>query len=569
MYKSLVSERNKIWNELYSNNNNHKLPLEDNLNLSLTITLIDGTKIQGIKGESTPRNIVMVLSNNIFVAEVNNKLWSLDEPLVEDSTIIYHSFDSDIGKKVFWNTSSFILASVLEELFEYPVLFYVTSTGFYCNTDYNHISEVSYTNIKTNFNKRIKSKYPIQKLTLSKDNTMKLFKNHKYISDIITASSNTLFTTYRYKSYIGISKLPLCNINIIKFIEIIGSDNIQNSFRLSCISFPDKKMLIDWRKQYEESKCRDYRYIGKVQQLFLEDSNQLCLLSAGTIIYNKLIDLIRKSYLKHNFEEVITSNMSSCDSHSKILSYKSLPLRLCEFKWLNFDNISKLYHDSHVFCHLNEFYVELENLLLLLKLIYSTCNLSFTLELSKCSNSNLDSLVKDVLNNSNYNYRYKDNESLDNLKIDIYINNCLNQSYKLGNISIDYNVDKQLVTIHTISYGCMEKFLNIIIEHFGGDWPLWLSPYQFIIVPVSDKFNHYANDVKQELLTSGLYAHVDLSSNTFLKKLAIAVNSYYNYILIVGNTEFESRCVSVRTKTEFIGTYSIKKLIDKSFNNNL
>jgi len=95
--------------------------------------------------------------------------------------------------------------------------------------------------------------------------------------------------------------------------------------------------------------------------------------------------------------------------------------------------------------------------------------------------------------------------------------------------------------------GSVERFTAILTEHFAGKWPFWLSPRQVLIIPVAAPHKAYAQEVAQKLWDAGLYADADMSDATLPKKIRNGEVSSYNFILVVGSEELESRSVNVRS----------------------
>ncbi len=104
------------------------------------------------------------------------------------------------------------------------------------------------------------------------------------------------------------------------------------------------------------------------------------------------------------------------------------------------------------------------------------------------------------------------------------------------------------VIIHRAIYGSFERFFAILIEHFGGFWPFWLSPRQSIVVPVSEKYLKYAKSVQAQLRADVFHVDLEMSDRNLGKKLAEARNRYYNTILVVGEAEEAAGTVNMRTR---------------------
>jgi threonyl-tRNA synthetase len=104
------------------------------------------------------------------------------------------------------------------------------------------------------------------------------------------------------------------------------------------------------------------------------------------------------------------------------------------------------------------------------------------------------------------------------------------------------------VIIHRAIYGSFERFIAILIEHYGGFWPFWLSPRQAIVVPVSEKFMDYAKDIVSGLRAEKFHVDIDTSDRTMGKKMAEARNQYYNNIIVVGEQEVADQTVTIRLR---------------------
>lgn len=119
------------------------------------------------------------------------------------------------------------------------------------------------------------------------------------------------------------------------------------------------------------------------------------------------------------------------------------------------------------------------------------------------------------------------------------------------------------VIIHRAIYGSFERFIAILIEHFGGMWPFWLSPRQAIVVPVSEKSLEYAREVQTELRQGRFHVELDVSDRTMNRKLLDAHNNYYNVILVVGENEISSRTVNMRVQGGEEITLSVSAVLAK------
>ncbi|MDD5213836.1 MAG: threonine--tRNA ligase [Candidatus Gracilibacteria bacterium] len=163
-------------------------------------------------------------------------------------------------------------------------------------------------------------------------------------------------------------------------------------------------------------------------------------------------------------------------------------------------------------------------------------------------------------------------------KLDFMFKDCLGREWQLATIQCDFNLPERFnlsftneegnperpVVIHRAISGSLERFIGIIIEHFAGLFPTWLSPRQVIIVPVADKFDDYAKALNQKLKALDIRSTVDYSTDSLNKKVRNAETSKYNYVLIVGEQEVADNTVSVRNvKTKEQLTEKVENFIEK------
>ncbi|MEF2278573.1 threonine--tRNA ligase [Deinococcus sp. YIM 134068] len=148
-------------------------------------------------------------------------------------------------------------------------------------------------------------------------------------------------------------------------------------------------------------------------------------------------------------------------------------------------------------------------------------------------------------------------------KLDFVVKDVLGREWQLGTIQVDYNLperfdityvgedgqDHRPVMIHRAPFGSLERFVGILIEHYGGDFPLWLAPRQIAIIPIADRHNTYAETLAASLKAAGLRAEVDDSTNRMNAKVRNAELAKIPVMLIVGDREEERREVSVRERT--------------------
>jgi threonyl-tRNA synthetase len=149
-------------------------------------------------------------------------------------------------------------------------------------------------------------------------------------------------------------------------------------------------------------------------------------------------------------------------------------------------------------------------------------------------------------------------------KIDFMVKDVIGRKWQLGTVQLDYNLPERFqleyigadnarhrpVMIHRAPFGSMERFTGILIEHFAGAFPVWLSPTQVTVLTISEKFNEYAKGVHAKLVAAGARAEIDLSGDKIGGKIKRAREQKVPYMLIIGGKEAEANAVAVRTRKD-------------------
>ena len=265
-------------------------------------------------------------------------------------------------------------------------------------------------------------------------------------------------------------------------------------------------------------------------------------------------------------------------------SYREFPMRVAELGLVHRYEASGQMHglvrvrqftqdDAHIFCIPNQIEAEIIGVINLLQEMYRTFGFdNYHVELSTQPEKHIGSdeiwetatnALRGALEHKGMNYQVNEGDgAFYGPKIDFHINDCLGRSWQLGTIQLDFsmpqrfeltyvdqdNTEKTPVMIHRAILGSLERFLGILIEHFGGNMPLWLSPQQVRVLPISEKTNDYACDVLKKLKSAGLFAAVDMSDDKVGAKIARAHADRIPYMLVVGPKEAEEKAVNVRIR---------------------
>jgi threonyl-tRNA synthetase len=164
-------------------------------------------------------------------------------------------------------------------------------------------------------------------------------------------------------------------------------------------------------------------------------------------------------------------------------------------------------------------------------------------------------------------------------KIDLHMTDSIGRSWQLGTVQLDYsmperfdlaytgadNADHRPVMIHRALMGSFERFIGILIEHYAGEFPLWLAPVQALVLPISDRHNGYAEQVAAELRSAGLRVEVDDRAESIGKKIREGELRKAPYMLILGDKESDAGNVSVRRHGEGdLGALTISEFAERT-----
>ena len=307
-------------------------------------------------------------------------------------------------------------------------------------------------------------------------------------------------------------------------------------------------------------------------------------------------------------EEFLLKPMN-CPHHCEIYnarqwSYKDLPKRYAEFGTVyRYEQSGELHgltrvrgftqDDAHIFCMPTQLDEEFKKVIDLVLYVFGSLGFeNFTAQVSLRdpekpekyigSDENWDLAETAIINaakekNLNYVIEYGE-AAFYGPKLDFMVKDALGRKWQLGTIQVDYNLperfdlsykgsDNELhrpVMIHRAPFGSLERFVAILLEHTGGNFPLWLMPEQVILLCVSEKYEKYAQKVLNQLENNEIRALIDNRNETIGKKIREAQLNKYPYMLIVGEKEAAENTVAVRSRAEGdTGTLTVETFIQK------
>lgn len=321
-------------------------------------------------------------------------------------------------------------------------------------------------------------------------------------------------------------------------------------------------------------------------------SKNLYVMSGHYAKYGK--DSFQPIHTPEEGEEYMLKPMN-CPHHCSIFawkprSYKELPLRLAEFGTVyRYEQSGELHgltrvrgftqDDAHIFCTPEQVKDEFLRVMDIIMIIFRALKFDkFEAQISLRDKVNRDKYI-----GSEENWEHAEQAIIEACKekglearveygeaafygpkLDFMVKDAIGRRWQLGTIQVDYNLPERFqleytgadnqkhrpVMIHRAPFGSMERFVAVLIEHTAGHFPLWLTPDQVVVLPISDKYNDYANEVCRQLNDSDVRATVDDRSEKIGRKIRDNEMKHIPYLLIVGENEVNEGTVSIRKQGE-------------------
>ncbi len=295
----------------------------------------------------------------------------------------------------------------------------------------------------------------------------------------------------------------------------------------------------------------------------------------------------------------------NCPGHALIFnrdvrSYRDLPIRYADFGRLHRRERSGVTHgltrvmsfqqdDAHIFCTPDQIDVEVGKVINMILTVYEDFgfdDVSISLSTRPQDSiggddmwQNAHDALSDAMDAQDINYQIDEGEgAFYGPKIDFHVHDALGRDWQIGTIQLDFSMPKRFdleyvdeqddrqrpVMIHRAVFGSIERFLGILIEHYGGAFPFWLAPEQVRILPISEHQREYAEQLTKRLKEEGIRVHLDDRDETLSYRIRNGEKQKVPYLLIVGGDEVEAETVSVRDREEGdIGEQSLDEFIQE------
>lgn len=612
-----------------------------------TITCEPGKKVYEI-----------IADNKALAAKVNGKIVDLSFELNEDAEVSPIYFDAEEGKKIFWHSTSHLMAHAVKLLFPDVKLAIgpAIDEGFYYDFDLaQSLTEKDLETIEAKMLELVKSKLPIRHRFADRQEIETIYrkKGEKYKLEILAEVPDEKISVYEQDGFFDMCLGPhLGNTSKIKAFKLLsvagaywkGDEHNPMLQRLYGISFPSKEQLEVYIAKLEDAKRRDHRKLGPQLGLFLfsEDLGPGLMMwtpkgaRLRRIIEDYWVDTHYKagyeltytphiarghlwetsghfSYYKENMftmtieKEEYSLKPMNCPGHiliykSAVRSYRELPLRYAELGTVYRNERSGVMHgalrvrgftqdDAHIFCTPDQIEDEIYSTLqLALKIMSDFGFKEFHIDLSLRDPKHKEqyvgtdeqwemgerALIK-ALDRSGLNYTKREGEATFYApKIDIKLLDSLGREWQCPTIQFDFNLPSRFdlhfmgadgrhhtpFMIHRAILGALERFLGILIEHYGGAFPVWLSPEQVKVMTITEAEADYAKKVIELLKVEQIRAQIDLRNEKISYKIAEAERDKIPYILIIGKREKENNQIALRKRHQGdLGAASLESVI--------
>lgn len=628
--------------------------------MNIKIIFPDGSEQEFPKG-ITPHEIAKGISKGLakdaLSAQFNDTAIDMTRPLEEDGSILFYKFSDEKGKKVYWHSSSHIMAQAVKRLFPDVKVAIGPSIehGFYYDFD----KEIPFTEddlllIEEEMQRIIDENFFFERKVISSEEAIELFNSlgETYKIELINEMpEDETITIYVLGDFVDLCRGPhIQSTDQVKAFKLLkfsgaywrGDEKNKMLQRIYGISFPTQKELDAHLEKLEEAEKRDHRKIGKELDLFgfYEDvgAGLVHWHPKGGVMRDIIEDFWKKEHYKAGYQIVYTPHIGksilweksghldfykesmyapmqideidyyikpmNCPFHimvykSKLRSYRELPVKYAELGTVYRYERSGALHglmrvrgftqdDAHIMCTPDQLVDEVVKLLdfslfFLKSFGFDRYDIFLSTKPDKHVGEDIDweratESLKEALEISRLEYKVDPKEGVFyGPKIDIKIKDALDRSWQCTTIQYDFNLPERFnmtyigedneahrpYMIHRALLGSLERFFGVLIEHYAGNFPVWLAPVQVQVIPISEHQIDYAKVILQALRDANIRADIDVQNEKVGYKIREAEKQKIPYMIVIGNKEIENDNISVRKHREGdLGPFTLEKFIE-------
>ena len=577
----------------------------------MKITLKDGSVKEYAQAMSVI-DIAKDLSEGLVrvacAGEVNGEVVDLRTVLEQDCELNILTAKDEKGLAALRHTASHVMAQAVKRLYPNTKLAIGPSIadGFYYDMEFETpLTSDDFGKIEAEMKKIIKEDLKIERFTKSREDAIAFMKEkgEPYKVELIEdLPEGEEISFYSQGEFVDLCAGPhlMSTKGVGKAFKIMslagaywrGDEHNKMLTRLYATAFDKKEELEAYITMMEEAKKRDHRKLGKELGLFMMHEagpGFPFFLPKGMVLKNTLLDYWRQIHKKAGYVEVSTpiilnrslwetsghwdhykNNMyttviddedyaikpMNCPGGvlvyaSEPRSYRDLPLRVGELGLVHRHEKSGQLHglmrvrcftqdDAHIFMTPDQIKDEIKGVVALINEVYSLFGFEYHVELSTRPEDSMGSdedweMATEGLRSA-----------LDEIGLP-YVVNEGDGAFELEYIGADGEKHRPIM-IHRVVFGSIERFIGILIEHFAGAFPTWLAPVQVKVLPISEKYMDYAENVKKKLDEAGIRVELDTRSEKIGYKIREAQQAKIPYMLVVGQKEEEDGTVAVRSR---------------------
>jgi len=629
--------------------------------MALEIKFPDGSLREfpdGSTGYDVAKSISERLAQDALAVSIDGVVKDINVPLKSGGQIQIHTFDSPIGKSVFWHSSAHVMAQAVKELYPGTKLGIgpAIEEGFYYDFDVvKPFTDEDLALIEKRMKQIIEGKHRFQREEISREEAVRRAKQEgeEYRLEIIDGlEGESVISYYHHDTFSDLCRgphLPATDkIKAYKLLSVAGAywrgdEHNKMLQRIYGIAFPKKAMLDEYLTRLEEAKKRDHRKLGKELGLYTiteETGGGLPLwLPKGALMRHIIENYWKDMHLSHGYQLVMSPHIArlklwetsghtshyaenmyspidvdnekyqikpmNCPFHimmykQGVHSYRELPIRWAElgtvYRYERGGVLHGLFRvrgftqdDAHIFCTPDQLEDEIIGVLDLTKEILGAFGFwDYQIYLSTRPAGAIgeaerwvqaEASLRKALELRNLKYDVDEGGgAFYGPKIDIKIRDAMARVWQCTTVQFDFNlperfemayidsdgVHKRPYMVHRAIFGSLERFFGVLIEHFGGFFPLWIAPVQAKVLPITDRQHDYATKVTEQLKAVGIRVELDARPEKVGYKIREAETQKVPYMMICGDKEVESGKIALRHHGEGdLGAISVAEAIDR------
>jgi threonyl-tRNA synthetase len=608
----------------------------------IELKLPDGGRLEvasGTTGHDVAKTLSPRLAKDAIAVKVDGIVRDLTAPMLTGGSIEILTFDHPDGRKVFWHSSSHIMAEAVLDLFPAAKLAIgpPIDEGWYYDFELDKpFSPEDIERIEQAMQKIIDGDAPFRCEEKNRDAAIEYYrsKGADFKVELLEDITDENVTFYYQSHFEDLCRGPhIPRTGIVKAFKLIatsgsywrGDEHRERLQRIYGISFPKKAMLDEYLQRLEEAKKRDHRLLGKQLELYAihEDVGPglVLWLPKGARVRHEIENFWRQEHFRAGYELVFSPHIAfldlwqrsghtdfyhesmygpidvddrkfqlkpmNCPFHismykSRLWSYRDLPLRWAELGTVYRYERPGVLHglmrvrgftqdDAHHFVTHEKMEEELDWLLAFCVHILRSFGFNdYDVFLSTKPEKSVGAVedwdraeagLRRTLEKAGLAYQVdQGGGAFYGPKIDIKIKDALKRAWQCSTIQFDFNLperfelyyidadgrQKRPYMIHRALLGSIERFFGVLIEHYAGNFPLWLAPVQVQVLPVTDSFNEYGARVVDMMKENDIRATLDSRSEKIGAKIRDAEMHKVPYMFVVGAKEAQAESVAVR-----------------------